>query len=187
VILGQFFFTWNHLCSSFSLYFNLNRWFSHRSRFFFSLWFRCLSAVLCCSSSCGVLFEFPSCCGVHSILIERSYSILVGALCYTTRKSKISEGNQWRKKWNFSQILWSQNLVTELERDFTFSLTKYPSLIFVFLVVLLERHAYSKHFNFIILFVGILSCSFYLNVVSLFINSYFTFLSVLNDALYRFK
>jgi len=25
--------------------------------------------------------------------------------------------------------------VTELERDFTFSLTKYPSLIFVFLVV----------------------------------------------------
>jgi len=39
----------------------------------------------------------------------------------TTRKSKISEGR--RKKWNTSQILWSQNLVTELERDFTFSLT----------------------------------------------------------------
>jgi len=28
--------------------------------------------------------------------------------------------------------------VTELERDFTFSLTKYPSLIFVFLVVIQE-------------------------------------------------
>jgi len=28
--------------------------------------------------------------------------------------------------------------VTELERDFTFSLTKYPSLIFVFLVVSFE-------------------------------------------------
>jgi len=27
--------------------------------------------------------------------------------------------------------------MTELERDFTFSLTKYPSLIFVFLVVML--------------------------------------------------
>jgi len=26
--------------------------------------------------------------------------------------------------------------VTELERDFTFSLTKYPSLIFIFLVVI---------------------------------------------------
>jgi len=34
-----------------------------------------------------------------------------------------------------NEIPWSQNLVTELERDFTFSLTKYPSLIFVFLVV----------------------------------------------------
>jgi len=30
---------------------------------------------------------------------------------------------------------WSQNLVTELERDFMFSLTKFPLLIFVFLVV----------------------------------------------------
>ena len=41
--------------------------------------------------------------------------------------SKFSEGNYWRKKWNSSQIPWSQNLVTELERDFTFSLTKYPT------------------------------------------------------------
>jgi len=28
--------------------------------------------------------------------------------------------------------------VTELERDFTFSLTKYPSLIFVFLLVIVK-------------------------------------------------
>ena len=40
VVLGQF-LTWNHPSSSFSLYINLNKWFSHRSRFFlrdFAIW-----------------------------------------------------------------------------------------------------------------------------------------------------
>ena len=31
------------------------------------------------------------------------------------------------RKNKISQILWSQNLVMELERDFMFSLTKFPS------------------------------------------------------------
>jgi len=53
------------------LYFNLNKWFSHRYRFF-SSWFRHLSVVVCCSSSCATLFGFPSCCGVHLIHIEKS-------------------------------------------------------------------------------------------------------------------
>jgi len=70
VILGQF-LTWNHPSSSFFLHFNLNKWISHRSRFF-SLWFHHLSVVVCCSSSCAALFDFPSSCGVDLIHIERS-------------------------------------------------------------------------------------------------------------------
>ena len=52
VVLGQF-LTWNHPSSSFSLYFNLNKWFSHRSRFFFMI----------SSSKCGGLL-FVVLCGV---------------------------------------------------------------------------------------------------------------------------
>jgi len=37
--------------------------------------FRCLSAALCCSSSCATLFDFASCCGVHFFPIERSPSV----------------------------------------------------------------------------------------------------------------
>ena len=70
VVLGQF-LTWNYLSSSFYLYFNLNKWFSHIFKFF-SSWFRHLSVVVCCSSSCATFFDCPSCCGVHLIHIERS-------------------------------------------------------------------------------------------------------------------
>ena len=67
VVLGQF-LTWNYPSSSFSLHFNLNKWFSHRSRFF--LWFHHLSIVVCCSSSYAALFDFPSSCGIHLIHIK---------------------------------------------------------------------------------------------------------------------
>jgi len=68
VVLSQF-LIWNHPSSSFPLHFNLNKWFSYRSRFFL---FHRLSVVVCCSSSCATLFDFPSSCGVRLIHIERS-------------------------------------------------------------------------------------------------------------------
>ncbi|RHN79290.1 hypothetical protein MtrunA17_Chr1g0175711 [Medicago truncatula] len=52
----------------------------------------------------------------------------------------------------------------------------------------IRRHEFSSHFNFIILFVGILLLyAFNLDVVSLFADSSSIFLLMLNDLLYQFK
>jgi len=71
-------------------------------------------------------------------LIRIMYNIC--KVCVLLEKAKlvreISDGK--------NEILWSQNLVRELERDFTFSLTKYPSLIFIFLVVVVQTLATKK-------------------------------------------
>ena len=91
VVLGQL-LTWNHPSSSFSLYFNLNKWFSHRSKFF-SLWFHHLSVVVCCSSSCAALFDFPC---VHLIHIEdRLFNQRFG------RQRCRSEGHGYSGHFNF--------------------------------------------------------------------------------------
>jgi len=60
VVVGQF-LTWNHPSSSFSLYFNLNKWFSHRSRFFFVI----------LPSECGALLFVISCGIVWFLLLLR--------------------------------------------------------------------------------------------------------------------
>lgn len=60
VVLSQF-FIWNYSSIYFYLYSNQNKLFSRRSMFF-----------LVFSSSCTMLFGFPSCCGVNLVLIEGS-------------------------------------------------------------------------------------------------------------------
>jgi len=56
--------------------------------------------------------------------------------------------------------------------------------IYIYIYIYIYNiHGYYGHFNFIILYVGILS----LDVVILFADSSFTFLVVLNDAIYQFE
>jgi len=137
VVLGQF-LTWNHSSSSFffSFYFNLNKWFSHRLRFSSSLWVHHLSVVVCCSSSCVALFDFPSSCCVHLIHI----------------------GDRL-----FNQRFDHQRCRSE---DMNIPVTLVFSYIFVDIMPLYAIN---------------------LDVVSLFADSSFTCLAVLNDVISRFE
>jgi hypothetical protein len=70
-------FCLNYHSTSFFSSFNINKWFSHRSKIFLFVFF-VISLSQCgvvFSSSCALFLDFSYCCDVRLIPIERSDSV----------------------------------------------------------------------------------------------------------------
>jgi len=135
MVLGQF-LTWNHPSSSFFfLYFNLNKWFSHRSWFF----------SMISSSKCGGLL-FVILCGVvwFPVSVQCSFD------------------SYWNIDYSIKDL--GVNVADPEAMDIPVTLTL--SYIFVGIMLLYAIN---------------------LDAVSLFADSSFTFLAVLNDVISRFE